>query len=216
MGNAVSRKAGITLYSFPLCIQSHRIRMVLHEKGIAGEVDFVCCKEPPEDLLDLNPYGSTPTLVDRDLVLYEAGIIMEYLDERFPHPPLYPMDPVSRARARLLLHRIEVDWYSLYDQLRTAEDEKAIAKAKKMLRESLIQAVPAFAAKLFFLSDEFSLVDCAVAPLLWRLPSLGVDLPRQAEPIRAYARMLFDRESFQASLGEDERELAGVPHALAV
>lgn len=215
MGNAIGRKAGITLFSYPLCIQSHRVRMVLHEKGIAGEVDFVCCKEPPEDLLDLNPYGTTPTLVDRDLVLYEAGIIMEYLDERFPHPPLYPMDPVSRARARLLLHRIQTDWYSLYGQLRAADDEKSLAKAKKMLRESLIQAIPAFAAKSFFLSDEFSLVDCAVAPLLWRLPSLGVDLPRQAEPVRAYARMIFERESFQASLDEDERDLAGVPHALA-
>lgn len=215
MVNAVSRKAGITLFSYPLCIHNHRVRMVLHEKGIASEVDFVCCREPPEDLLELNPYGTTPTLVDRDLVLYEAGIIMEYLDERFPHPPLYPMDPVSRARARMLLHRIETDWYSLYDQLRKAEDGKIVAKAKKMLKESLIQAIPAFAAKPFFLSDEFSLVDCAVVPLLWRLPALGVDLPRQAEPVRAYARMMFERESFQASLGEEERELASVPHALA-
>lgn len=190
--------------------------MVLHEKGIADEVDFVCGKEPPEDLLELNPFGTTPTLVDRDLVLYEAGIIMEYLDERFPHPALYPQDPVSRARARMLVHRIEIDWYTLYDQLHSTEDEKAVSKAKKMLRESLIQTIPAFAAKPFFLSDEFSLVDCAVAPLLWRLPGLGVELPRQAEPVRAYARMMFERDSFQASLDEEERELASLPHALAV
>lgn len=214
MGASSSRKAGITLFSYPLCLHSHRVRMVLHEKDVATDVDFVCCKEPPDDLLELNPFGTTPTLVDRDLVLYEAGIIMEYLDERFPHPPLYPLDPVSRARARMLLHRVETDWYTLYDQLRAAEDEKAAAKAKKMLRESLIQAIPAFAAKPFFLSDDFSLVDCTVAPLLWRLPSLGVDLPRQAEPIRAYARMLFERASFHDSLGEAERELVNAPHAL--
>lgn len=189
--------------------------MVLHEKDIAGEVDFVCCREAPEDLLELNPYGTTPTLVDRSLVLYEAGIIMEYLDERFPHPPLYPMDPVSRARARMLLHRIETDWYTLYGQLRAAEDEKTALKAKKMLRESLIQAIPAFAAKPFFLSDEFSLADCTVVPLLWRLPSLGIELPRQAEPLRAYARLMFERNSFRASLDEDERDLTGVPHSLA-
>lgn len=208
MPNVVSRKSAMTLYSYPRCLHSHRARIVLHEKGISSEVDLVNAGDFTEELLELNPYGTTPTLVDRDLVLYQADIIMEYLDERFPHPPLYPMDPVSRARSRLLTYRVEQDWYSLYDQILDG-DEKQSAKAKKMLRDNLISAMPVFAAKPYFLSDEFSLVDCTVAPLLWRLSSLDIDLPRQAEPIRNYAKRIFERDTFQASLNEDEREMAG-------
>lgn len=214
---SAGRRTALTLFSYPLCIRSQQVRMALFEKDIASEVDFVCSRELPEDLVDVNLYGSTPTFVDRDLVLYEAGVIMEYLDERFPHPPLYPMDPIARARTRLLLHRIREDWYSLYQQIVSGEDDKSVARARKSLRDGLLQAAPAFAVKPFFLSDEFSLVDCIVAPLLWRLPSLGImDLPRQADPIRAYARALFERESFRASMGEDERELAQNPHPLLV
>lgn len=203
----------MTLYSYPRCLHSHRARIVLQEKGVSSEVDYVTVTDPPVDLLELNPYGTTPTFVDRDLVLYQADIIMEYLDERFPHPPLYPMDPVSRARSRLLTYRIEQDWYSLYDLILKGDDKQA-AKARKMLRENLISAMPVFAAKTYFLSDEFSLVDCTVAPLLWRLSSLHIELPRQAEAIRYYAKRVFERESFQASLSEDEREMAGSGLAL--
>ncbi|BBL71181.1 glutathione S-transferase N-terminal domain-containing protein [Methylogaea oryzae] len=203
----------MTLYSYPRCLHSHRARIVLQEKGISSEVDFVSITDSPQELLELNPYGTTPTFVDRDLVLYQADIIMEYLDERFPHPPLYPMDPVSRARSRLLTYRIEQDWYSLYDQILKG-DEKQAVKAKKTLRENLIAAMPVFAAKPYFLSDEFTLVDCTVAPLLWRLSSLHIELPKQAEPIRNYAKRIFERDSFQASLSEDERDLAGSGLAL--
>lgn len=206
MATPASRKAVMTIYCSPTCAYSHRTRIVLHEKGIAADVEFIDVADPPEDLLELNPYGSTPTMVDRDLVLYDSRIIMEYLDERFPHPPLHPMDPVSRARARMLVHRIDQDWYSLLDEIERSADKKA-SKPRKMLKDSLIAAVPVFAAKPYFLSDEFSLVDCALAPLLWRLASIGIELPKQADSIRQYAVRLFQRDGFQASLSDQEREL---------
>lgn len=215
MATAASRKSVMTLYCSPTCAYGHSARFVLYEKGIAADVEYIDVSQPPGDLLELNPYGTTPTMVDRDLVLYDSRIIMEYLDERFPHPPLHPMDPVSRARARMLVHRIDQDWYSLLDEIDRAADKKMVVKAKKTLRESLIAAIPVFAAKPYFLSDEFSLVDCTLAPLLWRLPSLGIDLPKQAEAIRSYANRLFDRVGFQASLSEQERELANVAELLS-
>ena len=207
MAASASRKSVMTIYCSPTCAYSHRTRIVLHEKGIAADIEFIDVVSPPEDLLELNPYGSTPTMVDRDLVLYDSRIIMEYLDERFPHPPLHPMDPVSRARARMLVHRIDQDWYSLLDEIERSPDSKKGAKPRKMLKDSMTAAVPVFAAKPFFLSDEFSLVDCALAPLLWRLASVGVDLPKQADSIKQYATRLFQREGFQASLSDQEREL---------
>jgi RNA polymerase-associated protein len=202
-----SRKSVMTLFCSPTCAYSHRARIVLHEKGIAADIEYVDANRLPEDLIAYNPSGTTPTMVDRDLVLYDSRIIMEYLDERFPHPPLHPMDPVSRARARMLVHRIDQDWYQLLDEIEKSTDKKN-PKVRKQLRESLISAAPAFAAKLYFLSEEFSLVDCTLAPLLWRLPLLGVDLPRQADSIKAYAGRLFEREAFQASLSEQEREFS--------
>ena len=207
MASTAGRKSGMALFCSPTCPYSHRARIVLYEKGIAADIEYVDPSCPQEDLVVLNPSGTTPTLVDRDLVLYDSRIIMEYLDERFPHPPLHPMDPVSRARARMLVHRIDQDWYQLLDDIEKTTDKKN-TKIRKQLRESLVTAIPAFAAKLYFLSEEFSLVDCALAPLLWRLPRLGIDLPRQAEPIKAYAERLFKRESFRASLSEQEREFS--------
>jgi RNA polymerase-associated protein len=209
VATAVSRKSVMTLFSSPVCAYSHRARFVLLEKGITADIEYVDVNQPPEDLIELNPYGTTPTMVDRDLVLYDSRIIMEYLDERFPHPPLHPMDPVSRARSRMMVHRIDQDWYSLLDEIERAPDRKA-AKPRKMLRESLIAAIPVFAAKLYFLSDEFSLVDCAIGPLLWRLPMLGIELPKQAEPIKSYAARLFERDGFQQSLSEQEREYSSL------
>lgn len=206
MATNASRKSVMTLFCSPNCAYSHRTRIVLFEKGIAADIEYVNVRQPPDDLLALNPHGNTPTLVDRDLVLYESRIIMEYLDERFPHPPLHPMDPVSRARARMLVHRIDEDWYRLLDEIENSANKKDL-KAKKTLRDSLIASAPAFASKAYFLSDEFSLVDCTLAPLLWRLPALGIDLPKQAESITAYAQRLFERDAFQASLSEQERDL---------
>lgn len=204
----------MTLYSTPLCIESHCTRIVLQEKGIAAEIHYIDLSNPPEDLVELNPYGSTPTMIDRDLVLFSAPIIMEYLDERFPHPPLHPMDPVSRARARMVVHRIQKDWYSLVKEIEVTSDKKSV-KARKVLKESLFSSTSLFAAKPFFMSNEFSLVDCYLAPLLWRLPSLGVDLPKQAKAIQSYASKIFERNSFQASLSEMERELADPPKLMS-
>jgi RNA polymerase-associated protein len=198
----------MTLFSGDTDVYSHRVRIVLAEKGINVDIVPVDSGNPPEDLIDLNPYNTVPTLVDRDLVLYSSQVIMEYLDERFPHPPLMPVDPVSRANNRLMLHRIEQDLYSQLDIALSGSD-KAAAKAKKELRESLIMISPIFEQKPYFLSDEFTLVDCALAPLLWRLPSLNITLPKQAAPLQAYAERIFTRDSFQESLSEAERELRG-------
>jgi len=206
MALVANRRSVMNLFSSASCPQSHRVRVVLAEKGITVEIVDVDTNHKPEDLLDLNPYNTVPTLVDRELVLYDPRAIMEYLDERFPHPPLMPVDPVSRARTRLALYRIEQDWYELVPQLES-RGEKTASKARKILRDSLTASAEVFAAKDFFLSDEFSLVDASVAPILWRLKHYGIELPRQAKPVMDYAERVFERETFQASLTEVEREM---------
>lgn len=206
MALVANRRSVMTLFSSATCPESHRVRMVLAEKGITVEIIDVDDNKP-EDLIDLNPYNSVPTLVDRELVLYDPRAIMEYLDERFPHPPLMPVDPVSRARTRLALYRIEKDWYELVPALES-KGEKTAARARKTLRDSLTAGAEVFGAKPFFLSDEFSLVDATIVPILWRLKHYRVELPRQAKPILQYAERMFARESFQASLTEAEREMA--------
>jgi stringent starvation protein A len=206
MAVIANRRSVMTLFSRPADPWSHRTRLVLAEKNI--NIDIVDVEEGnlPEDLLDLNPYNTVPTLVDRDLVLYDSRVIIEYLDERFPHPPLMPVDPVTRAHFRLALYRIEKDWYPLAEELQVAE-RKPPARAVKALEESILSSVEIFAAKRFFLSDEFSLVDCTIAPVLWRLPLLGIKLGSQAKPIQRYMDDVFGRASFQLSLTELEREM---------
>lgn len=197
----------MTLFSNPTCPHSHRVRIVLAEKGISLDVVDVETASLPEDLLALNPYNSVPTLVDRDLVLYDSRVIAEYLDERFPHPPLMPVDPVSRARFRLALYHIERDWYSLVDDLERG-DKRTANRARKNLRESLLSSAELFGVKPFFMSEEFSLVDCSIAPILWRLPRWEVDLPpSHGRNIIKYAETLFSRVSFRASLTELELEM---------
>jgi RNA polymerase-associated protein len=196
------------LFSSRTGIYCHRSRLVLAEKGIGTEIVYVDPEDPPEDFIELNPYGNLPSLVDRDLMLYNSRIIMEYLDERFPHPPLHPMDPVSRAQSRIVVYRLKQDWYALLEEIERLGDKKS-AKAKKRLRESLASAAPIFAAKPYFMSNEFSLIDCALAPLLWRLPSHGIELSKLAEPVRAYAERVFGRPSFRESLSEEESDFAG-------
>ena len=195
----------MTLFSDPSCPYCHRVRIVLAEKGISVDIVDVDAQDLPDEVMDFNPYGTVPTLVDRDLRLYESRIIMEYLDERFPHPPLLPVDPVTRANSRLYMYRVERDWYSLMDRI--VKDEDA-AQARKELRESLIVTSPVFAAKPFFMSVEFSLVDCCVAPLLWRLPMLGIELPPNANAIQTYSKRIFDWAAFRDSMTEAEREMA--------
>ena len=197
------------LFSDPENHYSHRVRMVLREKGVTVDIMDVDASNKPEDLLEINPYGTLPTLLDRDLVLYESTVIMEYLDERFPHPPLLPVYPVARAQCRLLMHRIEVDWSEKVDLLVLGKGrEAALEKARKELRESLVAIAPVFADRPFFMSDEFTLVDCFVAPILWRLNVLDLNLTnRQIKPIERYMKDVFDREAFRESLTESEEEM---------
>jgi RNA polymerase-associated protein len=197
----------MTLFSRPTDIHSHRTRLVLAEKNINIEIANVPGPDLPEDLMDLNPYHTVPTLVDRDLTLYDSRVIIEYLDERFPHPPLMPVDPVTRAQFRLALFRIETDWYSIAEEAEQNPEGKLGTKSRKMLRESILQSTELFGARPYFLSDEFSLVDCTIAPLLWRLPVYGVDLGSGAKPIEEYMDRVFARRSFQQSLTELEQEM---------
>ena len=195
----------LTLYSARDCIHCHRVRLVLAAKGVTYDLVPVDLDDPPEDLLDLNPYNSVPTLVDRDLVLYDTSVICEYLDKRYPQPPLMPVDPLSRARLRLAIVRIENDWLTLVDQIDAGG--KSADAARKTLRDELIKNASAFKASKFFLSPEMSLADCALAPLIWRLDALGVQLPKEAHVIIDYGERIFRSQGFTRSLTPEEKLL---------
>ncbi|ARB92424.1 glutathione S-transferase N-terminal domain-containing protein [Legionella longbeachae] len=200
----VAKRTIMSLFSDTDDVYSHQVRIVLAEKGVNVEILAAKQAEPNADLLSVNPYGTIPTLIDRELVLYEPRIIMEYLDERFPHPPLLPVYPVARAETRKMMHRIEHDWYYLMNNILRNNNAD---EARTNLFESLVALEPVFADKPYFLSDEFSLLDCALAPLLWRLPRLGIDVAPEFKGLIAYMQRLFKRESFQASLTDVERQL---------
>ena len=206
----VAKRSSMTFYSDGKSHYSHRVRIVLAEKGVTVETIDVDPNSKPEDLASLNPYNTLPTLVDRDLVLYEADIMMEYLDERFPHPPLFPVYPVARAESRLWIYRIKKDWCGKVDALMAGKGTPAaLEKARKELRESLLSIAPIFGEKPFFMSDEFTIVDCCVAPILWRLPIMGIDIPKNktTKPLLEYRDRLFERESILASFSEQEKEM---------
>lgn len=195
----------LTLYTTADDIQCHRARLVLAAKGVSYDRVLVDPAKPPEDLVDLNPYGTTPTLVDRDLTLYDTAVVCEYLDERYPHPPLMPIDPLSRARLRLATVRIERDWLPEVDVIRAGG--RPADAARKRLREQLLASLPLFRAAKFFLNPEMSLVDCLVAPVVWRLPWLGVDLGREGKPIVDYGERLFHSQGYARSLTNEERAM---------
>ncbi len=208
----VAKRSSMTFYSDGASHYSHRVRIVLAEKGVTVDINNVDANNKPQELADLNPYNSLPTLLDRDLVLYESKVMMEYLDERFPHPPLLPVYPVARGTSRQLIYRIGRDWCVSVDKLLAGGgNQKTLDKARKELRESLIAIAPIFSEKPFFMSDEFTLVDCCMAPILWRLPLLDIELPnnKQTKPLHAYMDRLFERESFKESLSEQERDMRG-------
>ncbi len=207
MALIANRRSVMTLFSRPTDIHSHRTRLVLAEKNINIEISSVMGSELPEDLMDLNPYHTVPTLVDRDLTLYDSRVIIEYLDERFPHPPLMPVDPVMRAQFRLALFRIETDWYSIAEEAEASGEGRLSSKSRKLLRESILQSTELFGAKPYFLSEEFSLVDATIAPILWRLPVYGIELGSQAGAIEDYMKRVFVRRSFQQGLTELEQEM---------
>ena len=206
MALSANRKPIMTLYCGSTDPYSHRTRIVLFEKDVECQIVEVDVNKKPRELADLNPYNQVPTMLDRDLVLYESNIINEYLDERLPHPPLMPVDPVARARARLMLMRFDRDWYRLLPEL-TGSDRKAATKARNAMRDGLTVISPVFKEQPYVLGEEFSLVDCSLAPILWRLEYYGVNLPRQAKPLLEYAERLFARKSFELSLTELEKEM---------
>ena len=203
------RRSSMTLFSEPLSQYSHRVRIVLAEKGVTVDIEDIDSDAVTAEILEANPYGTLPTLVDRDLALYESKVVMEYLDERFPHPPLLPVYPVARAESRLWVYRIERDWCGLIDQILSDPASEKSDHARKEFQESLITIASIFEEMPYFMNEEFTIVDCCLAPMLWRLPQLGIVLPMNAQvkPLLDYMDRLFARPSFQESLTDLEREL---------
>jgi RNA polymerase-associated protein len=207
MASLANKRSIMTLYSGS-DPYSQQVRLVLEEKKIACEVlDRQSSPRVHQELLECNPYHSVPTLVDRDLVLYPSLNIMEYLDERFPHPPLMPVYPVARGRTRLMMYRVNRDWYEPMERILANGSPAIVEAARQELRDSLVSVTPVLSDMPYFLSEDFSLVDCCIAPLLWRLQKLGIMLPPEAKPVKDYAERLFQRESFQASLTAAEKAM---------
>lgn len=196
----------LTLFTARDCPSCHRVRMVLAAKGVSYDTVMVDPNNPPEDLMDVNPYHSVPTLVERELVLYSASVVCEYLDERYPHPPLMPIDPLSRARVRLAMIRMEHEWIPLVQQIQHGTKSQ-VENARKQLHDLIVSSVPLFKASKFFLNAEMTLLDCAMAPVIWRLPSLGIKLPKEAKPVEDYGQRIFTNPGFSRSLTEDEKLL---------
>lgn len=194
----------MTLYSGTTCLFSHRCRIVLYEKGMDFQIVDVDLYNMPEDLAVMNPYNRVPVLVERDLILYEANIINEYIDDRFPHPQLIPADPVMRARARLFLFRFELELFSQIDAIEQGH-QKTADKARAVIRDNLTQIAPVFVKQKYMLGEEFSMLDVAIAPLLWRLDHYGIQLGKQAAPLMKYAERLFSRPAFIEALTAPER-----------
>ncbi|QCU72674.1 stringent starvation protein A [Luteimonas yindakuii] len=210
MASSLRMRHALTLFSAVDDVLCHRVRLVLAAKGVTYDLIAVDPQDPPEDLIDLNPYHSVPTLVERDLVLYAATVVCEYIDERYPHPPLMPIDPLSRARLRLAMLRLEHDWVPQIQAIQFGSKQQADA-GRKRLRELLTASVPLFKASKFFLSAEMSLADCAIAPIIWRLQALDVPLPKDGKAIEDYGNRIFRNPGFARSLTPQERNLRELP-----
>ena len=209
MSTVTKKRSVMCLYTSSIKMDSHSVRIVLAEKGVPVniiEVDRYGVEQ--SDIFDINPYNTTPTLIDRDLILYNYNIVMEYLDERFPHPSLLPVYPIKRAEFRKMIYRIDRDWYSLVDIIQKSKDVGKKEKAREMLKNGILSIVSLLSEYEYFLSDNFSLIDCCFAPLLWRLPSLGIKLdPKLARPLLNYSEKIFQRKAFKESLTDSEQEL---------
>ena len=195
------------LFSGNTCIRSHQVRFVLREKGITTDIQNVDGKKIPEDLIALNPYASIPTLTDRELVIYDSGVIIEYLDERYPHPPLMPVSPVDRAKIRLALVSLEADIVSTAIELDAALGSRNENSLRKKLKSMLNASLDLFSSNKYFLNDELTVIDCVLAPILWRLEYFGIPLGKEQKAITDYMERVFSRETFQNSLSEDEEEM---------
>ena len=207
MTNVSNRRSMMGLFSGNTCIRSHQVRFVLREKGITTDIQNVDGKKVPEDLIALNPYASIPTLTDRELVIYDSGVIIEYLDERYPHPPLMPVSPVDRAKIRLALVSLEADIVSTAIELDAALGSRNENSLRKKLKSMLNASLDLFSSNKYFLNDELTVIDCVLAPILWRLEYFGISLAKEQKVITDYMERVFSREAFQNSLSEDEEEM---------
>ena len=207
MTNVSNRRSMMGLFSGNTCIRSHQVRFVLREKGITTDIQNVDGKKVPEDLIALNPYASIPTLTDRELVIYDSGVIIEYLDERYPHPPLMPVSPVDRAKIRLALVSLEADIVSTAIELDAALGSRNENSLRKKLKSMLNASLDLFSSNKYFLNDELTVIDCVLAPILWRLEYFGISLGKEQKTITDYMERVFSRETFQNSLSEDEEEM---------
>ena len=211
--NSINKRTSMALFSDPKDHYCHRVRIVLDEKGILSEIIDSDNDKLSEDVLEVSPYGTLPVLVDRDVSLYDSVTLMEYLDERFPHPPLLPVYPGTRANMRLYIKRIEKEWCLLFDQLLyVGLKDKEKKKCKQKLKALIMSTSPLFKEKPFFMNEEFSLVDCCIAPLLWRLPLVEIEIPKDVKnrPIHEYMKRVFTRPSFLRSLSEFEKEIRSI------
>ena len=207
---SLNKRTSMPLFSDPTDHYCQRVRIVLEEKGISSEIIDMDKNNINAEILEVSPYSTLPVLVDRDVCLYDSVTLMEYLDERFPHPPLLPVYPVARANIRLYIKRIANDWCLLFDRLVDEKLKPAEEKKLKTQLKSLIVATnPIFKEKPFFMNDEFSLVDCCIAPILWRLPQVGIEIPNDTKnkPVNEYMKKVFTRKAFINSLTELEREI---------
>ena len=207
MTNVSNRRSMMGLFSGNTCIRSHQVRFVLREKGITTDIQNVGSKKVPEDLIALNPYASIPTLTDRELVIYDSGVIIEYLDERYPHPPLMPVSPVDRAKVRLALVSLEADIVSTAIELDAALGSRNENSLRKKLKSMLNASLDLFSSNKYFLNEELTVIDCVLAPILWRLEYFGISLGKEQKAISDYMERVFSRETFQDSLSEDEEEM---------
>ena len=204
MTSLANRRSAILLFSLPDCLHSHRTRLVIKEKEISAELHEIDISNISEEIKSISPYDDFPTLVDRELVLQNSRVIIEYLDERFPHPPLLPVDPVARAKFRLALDRIEHQWYPEFND--SYNNGKIDNSFVEKIKSYFLEIVPLISDE-FFMSEDFGLVDCSLAPLLWRIKCLGIQLDKNKSVIDKYSERIFNRESFQASLSETERDI---------
>ena len=195
----------MNLYSGSVDPFSHRCRIVLYEKGMDFEVTDVDLLDKQADVARINPYGRVPVLVDRELVLFEPNIINEYIDERFPHPQLMPPDPILRARARQLLQTLENELFRHMRVLEEAQEEAPRDQARQTIRDQLVQLAPILNRQKYLFGDDYSMIDVAMAPLLWRLEHYGIALPAAASPIMKYAERLFSRQGFIDALSPAEK-----------
>ena len=207
---SLSNRTSMALFSDPLDHYSHRVRIVMAEKGVTGEIIDSDLDSLSDELLEVSPYSELPVLVDRDVCLYDSVVLMEYLDERFPHPPLLPVYPVSRAEIRLFIQRIQKDWCEMFDNLVSAKlSDSELKKTRQEFKSQIIALSPILKEKPFFMSEDFSLVDCCIAPILWRLPLIGIELQKdtKTKPIYAYMQRIFTKPCFINSLSELERDI---------